>query len=195
MVTPRGLDSPTGPAWIRSASPVVVGARLNFPLRFRSTKLSSSLCSCDHHAAQLRSLELGDVQLYLGLGGDSGALAYVDLVDLRLALQFQDLPLKVHDQSLPVLGDLHCRRFVGRVSAWWSSKGSSVWGPSVWGSSRWSSFRRSSRRGPGGPPTRGPPPPNGSASGPSPMSSSLSMSLHWGPDPGAGPPGLLSLLP
>ena len=87
------------------------------PLLFRSSNLSSFLCSLVTSPLSFPASKFCDVQLLLGLGGDGGTLAQLNLVDLRLALEVPDLPLEVHDPLPDVLGNVHSRRFVGGVSA------------------------------------------------------------------------------
>ena len=140
MVTLKGFSTATGPAWIGSRSPAVVGARLQRgpPVASVASQVLQPVkppLELGDHAAQLFGLQLCDIQLLLGLGSDGGTLADLDLVYLRLALQALDLPLEVHDSLRDVLGDVRFRWYIGGSPAWW---------PSAWGSSRWSSFRRTS---------------------------------------------------
>ena len=136
VVGPRGIGAATRPAWTRSRSPAVVGARLQRgpPVDSVPPQVSQPVqppLQLGDHAAQLPGLERIDVQLLLGLGGYGGTLANHDLADLRLTLQDPDPPFEVDDPSPDVLGDARSWRFVRAVSTWRSSTGSPVWWPSV----------------------------------------------------------------
>ena len=132
VVSPRGFGAATGPAWIRSRSPAVIGARLQRGRQVASVAPQvlqpvQPPLQFDDHTAQLRGLELGDAQLLLGLGSDGGTLADLDFGDLHLTLQVQDPPVEVHDPSPDVLRDARSWRFGRVVSTSWSSRGSPVW--------------------------------------------------------------------
>ena len=187
MVTLRGFGAASGPGWIGSRSPAVVGGRLQRGWPVGSVapqvlQLFQPPLQLGDHAAQLPGLEPGDVQLLQGLAGDGGPLPISVLLICTSRSKHQIFLLRY---------TIRRRMSSGTSAPGGASGGSLPGGPPggpLPGGPRLGGPPGGPPPcgppgcpppgGPGGRPPRGPPLPDGSASGPNPMLSSMFMSPH-----------------
>ena len=165
----RPQDLPgSGPGLQLSSEPVSRGGGRSLPSLLRSSSLSSLLCRSVTTLLSFQPSNLAMSSFFWALAATAALLAISMLLICASRSKLQNFLLRY---------TIH-RQMSSGMSAPGGSSGGSSPGGRPGGHPPGGPPGGPPPGGPGGPPSGGPPLPEGSASGPSPMSTSVSMSPH-----------------